>query len=103
MDDLSEETIVSDMDENKVGRDNMKNICGICMAHLSSRPTDNSDGTDDHSVNNIERVFRRLKRYTSTHYMRTPCQHEYHIGCLLSWMKVKMECPTCRGELPMIS
>ncbi|CAM9511588.1 unnamed protein product [Pylaiella littoralis] len=33
-------------------------------------------------------------------YMLTPCDHVFHQGCLTRWMGIKMECPTCRRELP---
>ncbi|CAM9682067.1 unnamed protein product, partial [Sphacelaria rigidula] len=33
-------------------------------------------------------------------YMFTPCEHVFHKGCLTRWMAIKMECPTCRAELP---
>ena len=33
-------------------------------------------------------------------YMLTPCDHVFHQGCLTRWMDIKMECPTCRRELP---
>eukprot|EP00930_Biecheleria_cincta_P085007 TRINITY_DN74427_c0_g1_i1.p1 TRINITY_DN74427_c0_g1~~TRINITY_DN74427_c0_g1_i1.p1 ORF type:complete len:528 (+),score=74.33 TRINITY_DN74427_c0_g1_i1:205-1584(+) len=32
----------------------------------------------------------------------TPCNHAFHKTCLEQWMEVKMECPTCRTELPPI-
>ena len=35
-------------------------------------------------------------------YMLTPCEHIFHRSCLTTWMDVKMECPTCRGNLPAI-
>ena len=31
-----------------------------------------------------------------------PPQHIFHKDCLVQWMDVKMECPTCRGALPAI-
>jgi hypothetical protein len=34
--------------------------------------------------------------------MVSPCNHKFHIACLLEWMSVKMECPTCRNILPPI-
>jgi len=34
-------------------------------------------------------------------YMVTPCRHAFHSDCLEQWMDVKMECPTCRGHLPV--
>lgn len=30
----------------------------------------------------------------------TPCEHRFHESCLERWMDVKMECPTCRRQLP---
>jgi len=35
-------------------------------------------------------------------YMETPCAHKFHKKCLVHWMGMKMECPTCRRELPPI-
>ena len=35
-------------------------------------------------------------------FMQTPCQHKYHIYCLRNWMNIKLECPSCRHELPPI-
>lgn len=34
--------------------------------------------------------------------MVTPCNHFFHNECLVRWMDVKMECPTCRGALPAL-
>jgi hypothetical protein len=33
-------------------------------------------------------------------YMVAPCDHVFHRDCLSQWMEVKLECPTCRTELP---
>ena len=32
--------------------------------------------------------------------MATPCDHLFHSGCLLEWMEIKLECPTCRRPIP---
>jgi len=34
--------------------------------------------------------------------MITPCEHVYHTECLTRWMEQKLECPTCRGQLPAV-
>lgn len=34
--------------------------------------------------------------------MHTPCNHSFHEECLKRWMEVKMQCPTCRRELPLV-
>jgi hypothetical protein len=33
-------------------------------------------------------------------YMVTPCDHVFHAQCLKPWMDQKLECPTCRMQLP---
>lgn len=35
-------------------------------------------------------------------YMLAPCNHLFHRDCLIQWMDIKMECPTCRTELPAL-
>ena len=32
--------------------------------------------------------------------MKAPCGHQFHGYCLVSWMKIKMECPLCREKMP---
>jgi hypothetical protein len=39
---------------------------------------------------------------TGTHLV-TPCDHVFHDECLQQWMEVKMECPSCRAQLPPVS
>lgn len=34
--------------------------------------------------------------------MTTPCDHRFHNDCLTHWMSIKLQCPTCRAELPSI-
>jgi len=34
--------------------------------------------------------------------MKTPCNHKFHIPCLVEWMSIKMACPTCRAQLPIL-
>jgi hypothetical protein len=34
-------------------------------------------------------------------HMITPCNHVFHEVCLVRWMDQKMECPVCRGRLPL--
>ncbi|CAG9314934.1 unnamed protein product [Blepharisma stoltei] len=35
--------------------------------------------------------------------MHSPCGHRFHRDCLSKWIKIKMDCPTCRGLLPEIN
>lgn len=34
-------------------------------------------------------------------HMIAPCNHTFHEECLITWMDQKMECPVCRGRLPV--
>ena len=34
--------------------------------------------------------------------LHAPCGHRFHKDCLEQWMDIKMECPVCRGHLPLI-
>lgn len=34
--------------------------------------------------------------------MRPPCGHLFHSDCLRNWMRIKLECPTCRSALPVL-
>mmetsp|Transcript_14532 Transcript_14532/g.14630 ORF Transcript_14532/g.14630 Transcript_14532/m.14630 type:complete len:200 (+) Transcript_14532:722-1321(+) len=37
-----------------------------------------------------------------TRTMYAPCGHRFHEECLINWMNIKMECPTCRNALPTV-
>jgi len=34
-------------------------------------------------------------------YMKTPCGHVFHIVCLKKWIDIRLECPTCRQQIPL--
>lgn len=36
-------------------------------------------------------------------FMKTPCNHCYHTVCLQKWMEIRLECPTCRQQIPQIA
>lgn len=33
-------------------------------------------------------------------YMVTPCRHIFHSVCLENWMRLRLQCPICRDDLP---
>lgn len=33
-------------------------------------------------------------------FMKTPCNHKYHVPCLKKWMEIRLECPSCRTVIP---
>ena len=44
----------------------------------------------------------REKHIIKKTIMKTPCNHRFHIKCLLEWMNLKLECPICRKKLPSL-
>uniref|UniRef100_A0A0G4FGF3 RING-type E3 ubiquitin transferase n=1 Tax=Chromera velia CCMP2878 TaxID=1169474 RepID=A0A0G4FGF3_9ALVE len=45
-------------------------------------------------------ILPAFRRSSSQIRVVTPCDHVFHEACLIKWMEVKMECPTCRRNLP---
>lgn len=69
-------------EETSLSRDN-DNTCIICMTPLNI------------PVAHHEPVVNKSKT------MHTPCSHRFHQDCLVQWMCIKLECPTCRSRLPV--
>lgn len=70
--------------------------CAVCMNPLHHTP-DVSSAPSGHT----RIVLNRLKPM-QRQIMKTPCNHKFHVGCLVQWMEIKMECPTCRSALPVL-
>ncbi|CAD8045581.1 unnamed protein product [Paramecium sonneborni] len=62
-----------------------ENECAICLTSLTEDPFDQEAPTD-------KLIIKQA--------MLTPCSHWFHPSCLRSWIDIKMQCPTCRSELP---
>lgn len=73
------------------------------MNHLTVQHAEDPEALQLQPESSTVHVFRRLSCFAATHYMKTPCNHDFHIGCLLSWAKHKMDCPTCRQPLPLVA
>ena len=71
--------------------------CVICLNPLHHNPSISS-AENQNLANNQHPYFQRL--VAQKKMMQTPCQHKFHSSCLLQWMTIKMECPTCRYALP---
>ncbi|OMJ78636.1 hypothetical protein SteCoe_21513 [Stentor coeruleus] len=69
-------------EESNLSRDN-DNTCIICMTPLNIPIVHN------------EPIVNRSKT------MHTPCSHRFHQDCLVQWIEIKLECPTCRSRLPV--
>jgi len=70
--------------------------CAVCMNPIHQNP-DISTSNNPHT----QHVLSRL-RPTHNQIMKTPCNHKFHVSCLVEWMNIKMECPTCRAALPVL-
>lgn len=81
---------------NLICNSNFQCDCAICMNPLNESPS--IDPTLSSQALNL---FKLLKP-RDNQYMQTPCSHKYHVSCLLNWMSIKMECPTCRYQLPSV-
>lgn len=54
---------------------------------------DIDQGTDGNvSVNHVQDGQAKVAKY----FMKTPCNHKYHVPCLKKWMEIRLECPSCR-------
>jgi len=60
--------------------------CIICMTSLRMEMADSAEAT------------QRKAKY----FMKTPCNHKYHVACLKKWMEVRLECPACRQQIPVL-
>jgi hypothetical protein len=67
--------------EEEARLEGLDNTCNICMTPL-----------------NIGKSMEQVVNFSKT--LHTPCNHKYHQDCLLHWLEIKMECPTCRSKLP---
>lgn len=49
-------------------------------------------------------LYIKGRNYTESlqETMHTPCGHMFHKECLINWMGIKMDCPTCRSALPVV-
>ncbi len=70
--------------------------CAVCMNSLSQEANMNHQPT-----HHTEFILRRI-RPKKGQIMKTPCRHSFHVTCLVEWMAIKMECPTCRAPLPTL-
>lgn len=73
--------------------------CIICLSKIEKdfesadwKPVVENEELQDYILENLQKPL-----------MKCPCKHVYHSGCLLEWMNVKMECPTCRKKLPPLT
>lgn len=89
--------ITKDLDESPKTDENDdidERLCAICMTSVLL----SAEIPFDDKITS-KRFVKRLNKMKDK-VMKTPCGHEFHIPCLVNWMQIKMECPSCRKELP---
>lgn len=72
-----------------------KDDCVICMMSLYEDP---EQDLQEPLLNIIRPNNKKIKKTI----MKTPCNHRFHIKCLIEWTKIKLECPICRKKLPSL-
>ncbi|CAD8062912.1 unnamed protein product [Paramecium sonneborni] len=68
--------------------------CSICLEDLDSVPTIKLTQEDERNLK-IKEVMNKQQNY----YMKTPCDHKFHVFCLVKWMQIQLSCPSCRQQL----
>lgn len=68
--------------------------CPICLTKICEKPEINFD----ESIR--DKAYVKLLKKRKREFMKAPCGHSFHIPCLVNWMSLKMECPSCRADLP---
>lgn len=74
----------------------MQDECVVCMSSLCKEPN------IQNSQNIQTRITLSKLKPKLNQIMKTPCNHQFHCLCLVEWMSIKLECPTCRSNLPVL-
>ncbi|PGH17641.1 hypothetical protein AJ79_01003 [Helicocarpus griseus UAMH5409] len=89
----------SSPDSNK-GRKKKLFDCAICMQDIDVPVVTTPSGGSGVAPSSVaEGAVNLLSRRA---YMVTPCRHIFHSTCLESWMRLRLQCPICRDNLPPI-
>lgn len=69
--------------------------CNICLSNIENE----QESEDWKEAIESEELKEYIAQNKDKPVMVCPCKHIFHSSCLLTWMCVKMECPTCRAKL----
>lgn len=91
-----------------LNKDLEKLECTICLNKLVQEDPESQFVLNESNSNILplsQRCYYKLFSFhesrigTKTSYMITKCKHPFHSYCLESWLKQKLECPTCRSRI----
>ncbi|CAD8059698.1 unnamed protein product [Paramecium primaurelia] len=68
--------------------------CSICMGVLHQVPAIRLTNQEERNY-----MIKEAMKKQKNHYMKTPCDHKFHVLCLVKWMSIKLSCPSCRQSL----
>ena len=81
--------------------------CGICQFYIGfdvERAIQKQSGSTGRPVDVLDERFEAqfLRKCKNRTFMKTPCNHTFHVQCLKQWMSQDRVpvCPMCRAVLP---
>jgi len=81
------------------GRPGLRSFdCAICMHPVEVLTAAAGTGGGEGSGGGVSGGLGGL--VTRRSYMVTPCRHVFHAVCLEGWMRMRLQCPICRNQLP---
>lgn len=93
---FQENPVRENIENQAAGEDGEEETCAICMNALSME----TDIPFEPAI--VDKPYIRRLASKKGEIMKAPCKHMFHISCLVNWMQVKLECPSCRKELPSL-
>lgn len=66
-----------------------KEECPICLGEITEGNISSDNQIKCKTINNKEIIVT----------INRTCNHSFHKGCLVEWLKIKKECPLCRNKI----
>lgn len=79
----------------------LQNLCFEFMGRKKINKNKKDDSIDIIEKTNCAICYSEVCQDSKDCFV-TPCNHLFHKNCIHKWMKIKMNCPICRGKLKPI-